>query len=51
MEKVEVVELTDAELNKILLEDFGKRKFLSEMGRVPFMLKFMVKECCLYQVT
>ena len=43
MEKVEVVELTDAELNKILLEDFGKRKILSEMGRVPFMLKFMVK--------
>lgn len=43
MGKVEVVELTDTELNKILLEDFGKRKFLSEMGRVPFMLKFMVK--------
>lgn len=43
MENVEVVELSDNELNKILLEDFGKRKFMSEAGRIPFILKWMLK--------
>ncbi len=43
MEKVEVVEINNAELNKILIKDFGERKFLDELGRVPKILKWMLK--------
>ncbi len=43
MDKIEVIEISDEELNKILIEDFGKRKFLDELGRVPKILKWMIK--------
>lgn len=40
---VEVVAISDKELNKILIEDFGERKFLSELGKVPKILRWMLK--------
>lgn len=32
---IEVVEISDDELNKIIIEDFGERKVLDEIGRMP----------------
>ena len=40
---MEKFELTNDQLNKILIEDYGKRKFIKEMGRVPLMMRFLVK--------
>ena len=37
------IQISNEELNKILLEDFGKRGFIAEAGRVPFILKWMLK--------
>lgn len=37
------IQISNEELNKILLEDFGKRGFIAAAGRVPFILKWMLK--------
>lgn len=37
------IEITNEELNKILIKDFGQRKFISESGRIPLLLKLMAK--------
>ena len=40
---MEKIQITNEELNKILLEDFGKREFLAEAGGVPCILRWIVK--------
>lgn len=39
---IDVIQITDAELNKLIIETFGKKKFISESMRVPLMLKWQL---------
>lgn len=40
---MKMVEISDEELNKILIKDFGKRNFIAEWGWVASMMKPMIK--------